>query len=53
MNGKTAKLIRKKVAQTHGVEKDNPQFKKIVNIIKDEYLENNRNKRAKFKKSGI
>lgn len=53
MNGKTAKLIRKKVSQTHGVEKDNPQFKKICGIVKDEFYELNRKQKSSFKKSGI
>jgi hypothetical protein len=53
MNQKTAKLIRKQVAATHGIEKTNPQFKKIVNLVKKEYTEAPSNKRAQFKKTGI
>ena len=53
MNQKTAKLIRKQVAATHGIEKTNPQFKKIVNLVKKELLSTPSNQRQEFKKSGI
>ena len=62
MNGKNAKLIRKKVANTHGIEKNieidgklqtNAQFKKIVTMVKKELLSTPSNQRQEFKKSGI
>ena len=58
MNQKTAKLIRKTVEKTHGidrnieiegVQKKNPQFKKICNMLKKEYKNVRNNKKAEFK----
>jgi len=62
MNNKTAKLIRREVQRTHGIDKyieiegtkmSNPQFKKICRMIRDEYMSLPHNKKAKFKKEGI
>ena len=62
MNQKTSKLIRRQVAATHGIpptvnvdgkEQPNLQFKKIVKLVKNEYLSTPKNKRAQFKVDGI
>jgi hypothetical protein len=62
MNQKTSKLIRKTVEKTHaidrnieveGVQKKNPQFKKICNMIKKEYKNTPQSKKSEYKKSGI
>lgn len=62
MNNKTAKLIRREVRKSHGIDEyveiegiktPNAQFKKICRMIKNEYLDLPHNKRAQFKKSGI
>lgn len=62
MNQKTAKLIRKRVEETHGIDplievegkqQKNPQYRKICNMVKRELQNTPRNKRAEYKKNGI
>ncbi len=62
MNSKTIKLIRKMVAANHGLDQfvenngvliENPHFKRVVDIVKKEYLETPRDKRAAFLRTGI
>lgn len=62
MNQKTSKLIKRKITSTHGLsptiivdgkEQRNVQYRKIVNMVKKEYLATPRNKRAQFKVDGI
>ena len=62
MNSRNAKLIRKKVVHTHGIEKNieiegklqrNPQFKKIVTMLKKELLSTPAKERKEFKRSGL
>lgn len=62
MNQKKIKAIRRKVKETHGIEPfvmvegkqtRNPHFKKVIGIVKAEYLELPRNKRANYVENGI
>jgi hypothetical protein len=63
MNNKSCKLIRKQAGEIHkvpefvldqnGVKRRNPKWKKLINIVKKEYLSLPHNERAEFKESGI